>query len=60
MTENLNDFPTLAADFLESDSRHPELMLPNNRAFPRTDSRTTDRLVTAIERLLENPLEGDS
>jgi predicted nuclease of predicted toxin-antitoxin system len=60
VTDHLNDFLALSTYFLESGSRHPELVLTNSRVLPNSDSRTISRLVTTLARLLEQPPEGDS
>jgi predicted nuclease of predicted toxin-antitoxin system len=60
VTENIDDFRTLAGAMITSGAHHTGLVLTSSRAFPRGNPRTIGRLVTALERLLETPPEGDS
>ena len=60
VTENGGDFRQLAAARLQSGRAHAGIVLTTDHTFPRGNSRTIGRLVTALERLLEDPPEGDS
>lgn len=52
VTENVIDFRPLALEMLRRNESHPGLIFTSNRAFPRGDSRTAGRLVTALHELL--------
>ena len=53
VTENVQDFRLLQATALASGQPCPVLIFTTNRPFPRGNSRTSGRLVTALDRLLE-------
>ena len=60
VTENVEDCRTLAATLARSDDGHSGWVLTSSRTFPRGHPRTIGRLVTALDRFLTNPPEGQS
>ena len=60
VTENAVDFRPIATRALRAGQAHSGLILTTHHAFPRGHPRTVGRLVTALDRLLANPPEGDS
>ena len=60
VTENARDFRRFAAATLASGQVHSGLIFTTHQSFPRGHPRTIGRLVTALERLLEEPPRGDS
>lgn len=56
VTDNAVDFRPLAAAVIHHGQFHQGLILTSNRRSPRRDSRTTGRLVVALEALIRaNP-----
>ena len=60
VTENVVDYRPLAAQELQDGRSHAGLILTSNRRFPRHESRTAGRLVTALDELLSGDLEATS
>ena len=60
VTENAADLRRIAASALDAGQAHSGLILTTHHAFPRSHPRTVGRLVTALDRFLANPPEGDS
>lgn len=52
VTDNAVDFRPLATAAIHHGQFHQGLILTSNRRFPRRDSRTTGRLVVALEALI--------
>lgn len=53
VTENVRDFRPLAQEWQAMGRVHFGLVLTTNRRFPRAQSRTHGRLVTALKSLLD-------
>lgn len=60
VTENAVDFRKIAIARAQTGRPHAGLVYTTDRAFSRRHPRTIGRLVSALDRLLANPPEGDS
>jgi hypothetical protein len=56
LTENVPDYRLLVAFELQHGGSHAGIIYTTNRRFPRHDSRTTGRLVIALDKLLRDGL----
>jgi predicted nuclease of predicted toxin-antitoxin system len=57
VTENVVDYPQLAASEIHQGRRHHGVILTANRRFPRPDPGTPGHLVTALDRVLSSGTE---